>query len=439
MERLEYNPNLLNTQGAPAPTTVSTPVQIPILSQQQNPANPTDMVNQAVAAGIKQGQKENAVQQIDNMANEVVNQVQQSAPYWGLTQEQAYDLGNKAVERRLYKSIVDGTQNYMNAQAAGDTAGMQYWHDYTDARRAAAEKRGVDVSQYGADRSLAQKQAALDLTNDDYYAEILNTKDSGTFYNERFNYYKDMGLSDRGADKRAYSDAQEYRTKRLRTLQDELLANAINPRTGAMNNYGVQLIGLMRDEDPDSITPFVTMMPGPNQDYVVNMSEYQKGNAFDRSLQAANNDFEHRRDLQSDSFRNALELAQIGADTQRYVADVDSNTKKYIAEIQGIKNGTKGEKISQKEDEAYKSLYNLLDKFSLAVADPRVSVDDKYAAEGKLNELIDKLLEDGVLSTDDPVLNKIRSLAWTNDELIRAYVDASDGKVPLSDTRKATD
>jgi hypothetical protein len=327
MERLEYNPNLLNTQGAPAPTTVSTPVQIPMLSPQHTPTDSTDMVNQAVAAGIKQGQKENTVQQIDNMANEVVNQVQQSAPYWGLTQEQAYDLGNKAVERRLYKSIVDGTQNYMNAQAAGDTAGMQYWHDYTDARRAAAEKRGVDVSQYGADRSLAQKQAALDLTNDDYYAEILNTKDSGTFYNERFNYYKDMGMSDRGADKRAYADAQEYRTKRLRTLQDELLANAINPRTGAMNNYGVQLIGLMRDEDPDSITPFVTMMPGPNQDYVVRMSEYQKNNAFDRSLQAANNEFEHKRDLQHDTIEAQLRKAAMDNETKRYIAGLPTAGK----------------------------------------------------------------------------------------------------------------
>ena len=274
-EQLRLNPNLLITQGAPAPTTTSAaPVQIPMLSPQQAPTNTTNMVNEAVAAGIKQGQRENAIQQIDNEAANVANQVQQTGEFMGLPLQQAYDLGNLSNTRFAQSEILKATQGYNQAQAAGDTEGMAYYNDRANAIRDWSNAKGIDMSAYGSDRTLAQKQAAFDMSNQDRYAEMLNTKDSGNFYNERFDYYKEAGLSDRGAHKRAYDDAQAYRTKRLRTLQDEFFANAINPQTGAIGNYGVQLLGMMRDEDPDSITPIVTMMPGPMQDYVVRMSEY---------------------------------------------------------------------------------------------------------------------------------------------------------------------
>jgi hypothetical protein len=407
-EQLRYNPNLLNTQGAPAPATAPTPVQIPMLSPQQTPTNTNDIVNQAVAAGIKQGQKENAIQQIDSEAANVANQVKQTSEFMGLPLQQAYDLGNLSNTRFAQREILKATQGFLEAQAAGDSEGMRAYNDRANAIRDWTNAKGIDMSAYGSDRTMAQKQAAYDMANQDRYAEMLNTKDSGTFYNERFDYYKGKGLSDEGAHRHAYNDAQEYRTKRLRTLNDEFFANALNPQTGAIGNYGVQLIGMMRDEDPDSITPIVTMMPGPMQDYVVRMSEYQKGNAFDRSLQAANNEFEHKRDLNRDNIIASLQKAAMDNETRRSIAAAQTG-KASGGSPQGTltKDKAKGEKFVLDFFDTMNDIQNHPDEFKDNPYDHRLE---------KAPKEIEKALNDGLI--DSTMADTLRKLvAQTHNSL----------------------
>jgi Cdc6-like AAA superfamily ATPase len=86
-------------------------------------------------------------------------------------------------------------------------------------------------------------------------------------------------------------------------------------------------------------------------------------------------------------------------------------------------------------------LDNAFAEYQKAVASPNTSFDEKYAAQGKFNDVIDEMKEKGIVRDDDPLLNEYRSYGYQQDEIIRALYAASQGRVPLSraDNKSGTD
>ena len=236
------------------------------------PVTGQQAVDASVAAGMQQERNQ---ANVNNAAQQVAAQAAQAiAPYAanmdGNTQR---NMMNTAMKRSFIKNILGATQNYAMAAANGDDAGMQAAKERADVFRQAASQQGFDMAEFGSDKTMAQKMANYDVFNLNAYGDVMrNTMDSGTFYNKRYNELRSQGLSAAGADQYAAAEASEYQRNRINSLRDEFYSAGIT--NNAVNQYGAQILDMIRDENPDAMAVGSTFFGLP-------INEYQ----YDKKLQ----------------------------------------------------------------------------------------------------------------------------------------------------------
>lgn len=205
-------------------------------------------------------------------------------------------MAQQTLAHRYKKGLLGATQNYMDAQAAGNAAGMQAAHEQAEVIRRDAKAHGIDLDgDYGADRTFAQKQAALaDDANDMYSRLVASGTSSGQYYRQLYDKGLSVGMSPAQADTYAAGKAAAYQTQRLADLRAAFYQYGIDGRN-AMTQDGAMLLNQMYDEDPSSIMYPSLNFASPITEYRRMAGEESANNALGRTLKYG--DAQHNWDI----------------------------------------------------------------------------------------------------------------------------------------------
>lgn len=303
--------------------------------QQQIPQSGTDIMNQAATTAIQQGVHDNNV---DNVMKQVANdgqKVVEASKLLGISPFDGDNLSKLAMTRRFQDLTIGTKQAYDTALANGDQAGMTAARQQAQIYRDAAQKAGIDLSSVGADRTLAQAQAARNVFNAQQYGNLMTQgADSGQVYDSEFSKARQAGMSSSAADEYAYQKATAYQQKRVQALQDELFTQGINP-DNSINAYGIQLIGAMRNEDPDSADLALTTFGLPINNYTFGKKEQAADSALLRKQNLMEHDTSDKLKILGAQTDSKSQLMRLQASLQEEFANANYQRQKEMIDRYG--------------------------------------------------------------------------------------------------------
>ena len=303
--------------------------------QQQIPQSGTDIMNQAATTAIQQGVHDNNV---DNVMKQVANdgqKVVEASKLLGISPFDGDNLSKLAMTRRFQDLTIGTKQAYDTALANGDQAGMTAARQQAPIYRDAAQKAGIDLSSVGADRTLAQAQAARNVFNAQQYGNLMTqSADSGQVYDSEFYKARQAGMSRSAADEYAYQKATAYQQKRVQALQDELFTQGINP-DNSINAYGIQLIGAMRNEDPDSADLALTTFGLPINNYTFGKKEQAADSALLRKQNLMEHDTSDKLKILGAQTDSKSQLMRLQAGLQEEFANANYQRQKEMIDRYG--------------------------------------------------------------------------------------------------------
>ena len=303
--------------------------------QQKIPQSGTDIMNQAATTAIQQGVHDNNV---DNVMKQVANdgqKVVEASKLLGISPFDGDNLSKLAMTRRFQDLTIGTKQAYDTALANGDQAGMTAARQQAQIYRDAAQKAGIDLSSVGADRTLAQAQAARNVFNAQQYGNLMTqSADSGQVYDSEFYKARQAGMSRSAADEYAYQKATAYQQKRVQALQDELFTQGINP-DNSINAYGIQLIGAMRNEDPDSADLALTTFGLPINNYTFGKKEQAADSALLRKQNLMEHDTSDKLKILGAQTDSKSQLMRLQAGLQEEFANANYQRQKEMIDRYG--------------------------------------------------------------------------------------------------------
>lgn len=303
--------------------------------QQQIPQSGTDIMNRAATTAIQQGVHDNNV---DNVMKQVANdgqKVVEASKLLGISPFDGDNLSKLAMTRRFQDLTIGTKQAYDTALANGDQAGMTAARQQAQIYRDAAQKAGIDLSSVGADRTLAQAQAARNVFNAQQYGNLMTQgADSGQVYDSEFSKARQAGMSSSAADEYAYQKATAYQQKRVQALQDELFTQGINP-DNSINAYGIQLIGAMRNEDPDSADLALTTFGLPINNYTFGKKEQAADSALLRKQNLMEHDTSDKLKILGAQTDSKSQLMRLQAGLQEEFANANYQRQKEMIDRYG--------------------------------------------------------------------------------------------------------
>lgn len=303
--------------------------------QQQSPQSGTDVMNQAANTAIQQGVHDNNV---DNVMKQVTNdgqKVVEASKLLGISPFDGDNLSKLAMTRRFQDLTIGTKQAYDTALANGDQAGMTAASQQAQTYRDAAQKAGIDLSGVGADRTLAQAQAARNVFNAQQYGNLMTqSADSGQVYDGEFHKARQAGMSSGAADEYAYQKATAYQQKRVQALRDELFTQGINP-DNSINAYGIQLISAMRNEDPDSADMALTTFGLPINNYTFGKKEQAADSALLRKQSLMNYDTSDKIKILGAQTNSQSQILKLQAGLQEEFANANHQRQKEMIDRYG--------------------------------------------------------------------------------------------------------
>lgn len=411
------------------------------------PAEPeeTDTATQAFQAGAQQAAAEHAAAKQDAAEKQVVSQYAQAGQQvlqnglLGQLPTQG-EIARQTLEHRYAKGLLGATDEYMAAQKAGNTAGMENAHQAADIIRKQAAEHGIDLEKsFGADKTPAQKQAMLNLYDEDMYAKLVaGGMSSGEYYHRMYDRGLKVGMSPLQANTFAGDQAAKYQAQRLADLKTAFYNYGIDGRN-AITQDGAMLLNQIYDENPKDAMFAMTNFASPLSEYKYYRGEDASNNALDRGMKA--NEQQHgfnmaamdkqgewgailtekqtegdiaRAEAKGNQDRKTLEtkgnveIAVGKSNTANKIA-VDNNTFNNhltLAErYPGVFGGTKASeyKPTEKENERIQKYTNLLVKARNLISSKDDSKEQRETEDDAMKELNDyweELQKEGVLDTD---------------------------------------
>lgn len=408
-------------------------------------AQQTDTATQAFQAGAQQAAAEHAAAKQDAVEKQVVSQYAQAGQQvlqnglLGQLPTQG-EIARQTLEHRYAKGLLGATDEYMAAQKAGNTAGMENAHQAADIIRKQAAEHGIDLEKsFGADKTPAQKQAMLNLYDEDMYAKLVaGGMSSGEYYHRMYDRGLRVGMSPLQANTFAGDQAAKYQAQRLADLKTAFYNYGIDGRN-AITQDGAMLLNQIYDENPKDAMFAMTNFASPLSEYKYYRGEDASNNALDRGMKA--NEQQHgfnmaamdkqgewgailtekqaegdiaRAEAKGNQDRKTLEtkgnveIAVGKSNTANKIA-VDNNTfnnNLTLAErYPGVFGGTKASeyKPTQKENERIQKYTNLLVKVRNLISSKDDSKEQRETEDDAMKELNDywvELQREGVLDTD---------------------------------------
>lgn len=411
------------------------------------PAEPeeTDTATQAFQAGAQQAAAEHAAAKQDAAEKQVVSQYAQAGQQVlqnGLLGQLPMqgEIARQTLEHRYAKGLLGATDEYMAAQKAGNTAGMENAHQAADIIRKQAAEHGIDLEKsFGADKTPAQKQAMLNLYDEDMYAKLVaGGMSSGEYYHRMYDRGLKVGMSPLQANTFAGDQAAKYQAQRLADLKTAFYNYGIDGRN-AITQDGAMLLNQIYDENPKDAMFAMTNFASPLSEYKYYRGEDASNNALDRGMKA--NEQQHgfnmaamdkqgewgvalegtrtkgdiarmeakgRQDRETLETKGNVDIAVGKSNTANKIA-VDNNTfnnNLTLAErYPGVFGGTKASeyKPTQKENERIQKYTNLLVKVQNLISSKDDSKEHRETEDDAMKELNDcweELRQEGVLDTD---------------------------------------
>ena len=399
--------------------------------QQQSPQSGTDVMNQAATTAIQQGVHDNNV---DNVMKQVANdgqKVVEASKLLGISPFDGDNLSKLAMTRRFQDLTIGTKQAYDTALANGDQAGMTAASQQAQIYRDAAQKAGIDLSSVGADRTLAQAQAARNVFNAQQYGNLMTQgADSGQVYDSEFSKARQAGMSSSAADEYAYQKATAYQQKRVQALQDELFTQGINP-DNSINAYGIQLIGAMRNEDPDSADLALTTFGLPINNYTFGKKEQAADSALLRKQNLMEHDTSDKLKILGAQTDSKSQLMRLQAGLQEEFANANYQRQKEMIDRYGAgifqgkgggksgsssggNNSSNGIKLNNAQTKFDNRINSSMTNLKRLLAQPKqsgqkVATAEEAAALDELNKAINEAEASGKFDPD--TIDKYREWA----------------------------
>lgn len=399
--------------------------------QQQSPQSGTDVMNQAATTAIQQGVHDNNV---DNVMKQVANdgqKVVEASKLLGISPFDGNNLSKLAMTRRFQDLTIGTKQAYDTALANGDQAGMTAASQQAQIYRDAAQKAGIDLSSVGADRTLAQAQAARNVFNAQQYGNLMTQgADSGQVYDSEFSKARQAGMSSSAADEYAYQKATAYQQKRVQALQDELFTQGINP-DNSINAYGIQLIGAMRNEDPDSADLALTTFGLPINNYTFGKKEQAADSALLRKQNLMEHDTSDKLKILGAQTDSKSQLMRLQAGLQEEFANANYQRQKEMIDRYGAgmfqgkgggksgsssggNNSSNGIKLNAAQTKFDNKINSSITNLQRLLAQPKqsgqkVATAEEAAALDELNKAINEAEASGEFDPD--TIDKYREWA----------------------------
>jgi hypothetical protein len=173
--------------------------------------------------------------------------------------------------RKYGQDILDAKQLYAQGEAMGGDQGAQVMalaHSGAERARAGLQQLGVDPAQYGLNGTY--DEAAQALANNDTRAmqNILQgemAESSGQYYDRIYKILRDQGFSRDIAESEAHRRAQSYASQRVQALNQAF--NTYGHNGQVINPMGIQMLGMMAQEDTDMANYYTQRYAGPLQEY----------------------------------------------------------------------------------------------------------------------------------------------------------------------------
>lgn len=414
--------------------------------QQQIPQSGTDIMNQAATTAIQQGVHDNNV---DNVMKQVANdgqKVVEASKLLGISPFDGDNLSKLAMTRRFQDLTIGTKQAYDTALANGDQAGMTAARQQAQIYRDAAQKAGIDLSSVGADRTLAQAQAARNVFNAQQYGNLMTqSADSGQVYDSEFYKARQAGMSRSAADEYAYQKATAYQQKRVQALQDELFTQGINP-DNSINAYGIQLIGAMRNEDPDSADLALTTFGLPINNYTFGKKEQAADSALLRKQNLMDYDTSDKIKLLGAQTDSKSQLMRLQAGLQEEFANANYQRQKEMIDRYGAgmfqgkgdgksgsssggNNSSNGIKLNAAQTKFDNRINSSMTNLKRLLAQPKqsgqkVATAEEAAALDELNKAINEAEASGEFDPD--TIDKYREWAQNLGESYQHKYGYSD-------------
>lgn len=408
-------------------------------------AQQTDTATQAFQAGAQQAAAEHAAAKQDAAEKQVVSQYAQAGQQvlqnglLGQLPTQG-EIARQTLEHRYAKGLLGATDEYMAAQKAGNTAGMENAHQAADIIRKQAAEHGIDLEKsFGADKTPAQKQAMLNLYDEDMYAKLVaGGMSSGEYYHRMYDRGLKVGMSPLQANTFAGDQAAKYQAQRLADLKTAFYNYGIDGRN-AITQDGAMLLNQIYDENPKDAMFAMTNFASPLSEYKYYRGEDASNNALDRGMKA--NEQQHgfnmaamdkqgewgvtlegtrakgdiaRMEAKGNQDRKTLEkqgdvnIAVGKSNTANKIAIDNNDTKNKLTLAErypDVFGGTKASeyKPTQKENERIQKYTNLLVKVQNLISSKDDSKEHRETEDDAMKELNDcweELRQEGVLDTD---------------------------------------
>lgn len=173
--------------------------------------------------------------------------------------------------RKYGQDILDAKQLYAQGEAMGGDQGAQVMalaHSGAERARAGLLQLGVNPNDYGLNGTY--DEAAQALANNDTRAmqNILQgemAESSGQYYDRIYKILRDQGFSRDIAESEAHRRAQSYASQRVQALNQAF--NTYGHNGQVINPMGIQMLGMMAQEDTDMANYYVGRYAGPLQEY----------------------------------------------------------------------------------------------------------------------------------------------------------------------------
>lgn len=173
--------------------------------------------------------------------------------------------------RKYGQDILDAKQLYAQGEAMGGDQGVQVMalaHNGAERARAGLRQLGVDPNDYGLNGTY--EEAAQGIANNDTRAmqNILQgemAESSGQYYDRIYKILRDQGFSRDIAESEAHRRAQSYASQRVQALNQAF--NTYGHNGQVINPMGIQMLGMMAQEDTDMANYYVGRYAGPLQEY----------------------------------------------------------------------------------------------------------------------------------------------------------------------------
>lgn len=223
-------------------------------SQQPQPEQQAPVLTQGLMPGFGEG----ATYQAGYIPGQEQAQPQQQQTLTQMARQKALD-------------IINAKNLWAQGEAMGGDQGaqvMQLAHAGAERARADLQQLGVDPAQYGLNGTY--EEAAQGLASNDIRA-MQNTlegewaESSGSYYDRVYKILRDNGFSRDIAEDEARRRAQSYASQRVQALNQAF--NTYGHNGQVINPMGIQMLGMMAQEDTDMANYYVGRYAGPLQEY----------------------------------------------------------------------------------------------------------------------------------------------------------------------------